>query len=268
MSTQTKESFNYFPLQPHVKSIAAQYVEARGYPNHNVLLFSQFTIGDVINSPAHVLPDGCIEIIFSCNPNNPTASIYGSLFKDSRKIFFEPGYEHFCVRVLVEQGAKLIKYPMNEIREEKLPLLDLVSMDNFIVEKICEPSSFHERINYFLKFIKNNLENEHIAPYFIDYAVKRIYRCKGNITVGDLAKEIGYSDRYLRQQFKKHLGINPKELCQIVRFQNSICAISNLPHDELIHIVSDLGYYDQSHFIDEIKRFSQLTPIKLKETLV
>ena len=77
---------------------------------------------------------------------------------------------------------------------------------------------------------------------------------QGLTTIKQLEKKTGYSKRYLDMLFKNHLGISPKKLATIQRFQHFY------KHFEGDNIdIYDL-YYDQSHFINEFKRYTGLTP--------
>jgi len=98
-----------------------------------------------------------------------------------------------------------------------------------------------------------------------DYCVRRIGETSGKITVAGLEKETGYSSRWLHMKFDERLGISPKTLCAVTRFQSVFQVLSNNP-DALLrdrqyyHI-----YYDQSHFIREFKRFTGFSPRKFEQ---
>jgi len=260
-------NLNYYPMQPKLDTISnhsKDYMELSMMDPHHILLFYQFKI-DPFDFPL-VFPDGCIEIVFCCNPNNPTATIYGSLL-NSRQIHFEPEYEHFGVRFLPEQISTRMDYPIKELTDKEASLTEFISLDRFIVEKICEAESFTERIMLFKEFINKSTVVEKIAPDFIEFCVKEIYRYKGNLTSKDLVKKTGYSDRYLRKKFDEFIGMSPKLFCQIVRVQNSLQIITNGKDNRFDDVIYELGYYDQSHFIEEFKKFNVLTPAKIKKLI-
>ncbi|KKB40392.1 helix-turn-helix transcriptional regulator [Bacillus thermotolerans] len=161
-----------------------------------------------------------------------------------------------------------MNYPVSEITNKKLPLLELVLADSSIVENICEQTSFADRIRVFMEFIQAVTREEQSIPEFIDYSVKKIYTHKGNITIKELAEDTGYSDRYLRRKFEEFIGMKPKLFCQIVRVQNSLQTLMHRRDFHLMDVLDELGYYDQSHFIGEFKRFNMLPPSQLKKLLM
>ena len=104
------------------------------------------------------------------------------------------------------------------------------------------------------------VENEQdAAGRMEEYIRNRIYESKGNISIGTLAEETGYSECYIRRIFGKIHGISPKVFEKFVRFQNTL----NLMEKEKIgleELAAECGYYDQSHMIKDFKNFSGVTP--------
>ena len=89
-----------------------------------------------------------------------------------------------------------------------------------------------------------------------------IYKSKGNITVKDISDREVISERQIRRIFNNWIGINPKTFCKIVRFQNTINT-KRLPQEiNWINLALESGYYDQTHFINEFKELSGITPEK------
>ncbi len=94
----------------------------------------------------------------------------------------------------------------------------------------------------------------------VNYAVTAINQSCGKVTIGQLEQRTGYSKRYLDILFKRFVGLSPKTLSSITRFQyfHTLWAQNPSPgfyRDEVFRF-----YYDQSHFIREFKRFSGYTP--------
>lgn len=81
----------YIPLQPELEMNTDYYVEhkERNVLNQLTILFYQFkTSKDVVNSII-VIPDGCIDILFSCNQQNLAATVYGSVLQSKPLILQE-----------------------------------------------------------------------------------------------------------------------------------------------------------------------------------
>ena len=92
------------------------------------------------------------------------------------------------------------------------------------------------------------------------YMRKRIYESKGNISIGELAAETGYSECYIRRVFEEVHGISPKVFEKIVRFQNMLDRMDKESFRGIGDIALESGYYDQSHMIKDFKNYTGMTP--------
>ena len=75
--------------------------------------------------------------------------------------------------------------------------------------------------------------------------------------VRDISQRINWGERQINQYFNNQFGLSLKAYCNILRFQASLAHINNG------QLFPQLNYYDQSHFIKEIKRLSGASPKEL-----
>jgi AraC-like DNA-binding protein len=90
----------------------------------------------------------------------------------------------------------------------------------------------------------------------VDAAVGLMRRRLGLITVTELAERTGYSVRWLAARFEHNVGLGPKTLAEIIRFQNQFETLTRWGGSK----VDFDGYYDQPHFTRQFKRFAGLPP--------
>lgn len=89
--------------------------------------------------------------------------------------------------------------------------------------------------------------------------------------IASLQENAGFSKRKLQRMANRYLGIPAKTYGAIHRFQNSMNQLLHQKWDKLSDVGTDQGYYDQTHFIREFKRFSGSTPkefIRQKNTMM
>ena len=72
-----------------------------------------------------------------------------------------------------------------------------------------------------------------------------------------------YSYSTLERYFKKETGLTPKGFQTLIRFKLATEELYNTRNQDWIHYVNKYKYFDQSHFIKEIKRFTGFTPSQL-----
>ncbi|MDD2984807.1 helix-turn-helix domain-containing protein [Flavobacterium sp.] len=94
----------------------------------------------------------------------------------------------------------------------------------------------------------------------VENALVTMHSKNGNIKINTLENKIHTSKKSLHRAFTSHIGIGPKLYSQIIRHNKAKIMVQNALDIDTISIVSELGYFDQSHFLSEFKRFSGMTP--------
>jgi len=84
-----------------------------------------------------------------------------------------------------------------------------------------------------------------------------IFDSKGEMSVKELSEKVFWSSRQINQYFNQQFGMSLKAYCNILRFQASL---SQIKEGKLF---PQLNFYDQSHFIKEIKKHSGVSPKEL-----
>lgn len=100
----------------------------------------------------------------------------------------------------------------------------------------------------------------------ITEAVDLIEKSEENTEVSKLSKKLGVSDRTLRNHFYDYVGCSPKEYIKIVKLRR---IAYQLVHQKgsLTQIAYDNQYFDQAHFIKELKDITGYTPGKLRKEI-
>ncbi len=84
-----------------------------------------------------------------------------------------------------------------------------------------------------------------------------IFATNGEMSIKELSEKVLWGSRQINQYFNQQYGLSLKAYCNIIRFQASL---SKIKEGELF---PQLNFYDQSHFIKEIKRHSGASPKEL-----
>lgn len=84
-----------------------------------------------------------------------------------------------------------------------------------------------------------------------------IYATNGAITVKELSEKVFWSSRQINRYFNQQFGLSLKAYCNILRFRAS------LEHIAKGKLFPEENFFDQTHFIKEIKKFSGVVPKEL-----
>jgi transcriptional regulator GlxA family with amidase domain len=90
-------------------------------------------------------------------------------------------------------------------------------------------------------------------------AIATIVDSGGQISIDRLAGDLGISGRQLERRFLNEVGLGPKLLCRILRFQQVFRAIERSDRN-WARIAADCGYYDQAHLIRDFRQFAGQPP--------
>lgn len=202
----------------------------------------------------HMIPDACMDIQFVRENDRLVPYACGSFLESADSptgqcsycfgIKFNPGMLPACMRFI---AADLI---CNRKRMDECQWLWELG------DKLRKAASFEAKIRLFEaefpfeeQFAKENC--------FVSYAMKRIREENGSLNIAALSSEIGYSQKYLDRIFRAETGLTMKKYATIIRIQ---AAIRYLQEDRWDEVYEILGYYDQSHFIKDFKRYTCMTP--------
>ena len=90
--------------------------------------------------------------------------------------------------------------------------------------------------------------------------IEHIFRQNGVVQVKDLTHKFHISRRWLQKQFAEQVGISPKELARIIRFNALLTSIEMTPSVSWSEMIDNFGYYDQSHLNRDFHEFTGLSP--------
>lgn len=191
----------------------------------------------------------------------PTVSVYGLV----QQIQFHKMTAGYC-EINIGFKPQLLQLFLKErisnlLKREATDLYDLLPrMD---VDRLYGDMKLSNNTDEVLagieSFLKRNLINEKIDSR-IQYAMKLIG--EGEIkSVEKVSAELNISSAGLRNLFKEHVGIAPKDLMKIYRLQSVLKSGLSLIESQT-QLAYSSGYFDQAHFIHEFKDAIGITPKK------
>ena len=106
---------------------------------------------------------------------------------------------------------------------------------------------------------------EALVPSRIDarirYAANTIMRARGQVSINALAAATSVTRRHLERQFLRAVGLTPKRLARIARFQHALELLQQPGAGTRgVHTAAECGYADQSHFIRDFRDLAGCSP--------
>lgn len=94
----------------------------------------------------------------------------------------------------------------------------------------------------------------------VQYAITRMIRQHGALSIAALSDHIGISQKHLEAHFKRMVGVPPKELARFYRFAHVLDSIDPTKPTDWTQIVRHCGYHDQSHLYKDFLTFTGHNP--------
>lgn len=128
-------------------------------------------------------------------------------------------------------------------------------------EQLFETDNWAGRLELIEQYFRNRLARQLSGPDpLFEAFLQRLEGGKGNIPITQLAGYFNTSIKTLERKCTLHLGITPKKYSRLVRLFNAL-STSEIPAGRsLTDIAYSNGYYDQMHFIKEVKYFTGMPP--------
>lgn len=91
-------------------------------------------------------------------------------------------------------------------------------------------------------------------------AWRRLVETHGQLRVGELAHELGWSRRHLSAQFREEFGVTPKTLARVLRFDRAVRLVAARGPRAWADVSAEAGYADQAHLVRDWRDFTGHTP--------
>lgn len=221
-----------------------------------------------------ILPDGGIDLLIDlteepkqifCNNNySQFRRIKKGWISGIRKEYITIGAAHqamIVVRFKPGRAFPFFRFPLSELTGQVIEL-DEIWNSRFLhlrdqLVNISNPDKRIETVeNFLLRISKHKLE----INKSIEYTIKELDKKESSLKMRDLAEKIGYSHKHLVHLFETKVGITPKFYSRIMKFQKAVISMEKKQNVDWFDLAYQCSYYDQSHFVNEFKKFSDLNP--------
>jgi AraC-like DNA-binding protein len=166
-----------------------------------------------------------------------------------------------CVGASLQPWAGNLLYgiPSGEFTNELVPLEELET-DNGFYERLKNCTDNEALFNCLEAYLLARLLNQQIDPLIFNIATHIVNNpMRGALT--PYITGVGLSRRRIEQRFINATGLSMGLFTRKVRFQKAVYLLKQpYPGLNLNAIGLQVGYYDQSHFIDDFKTFSGMCP--------
>lgn len=130
-------------------------------------------------------------------------------------------------------------------------------LDKSIRPRLLELKTLQEKISFTEQVLRKRLSDVR-ENAVVNNTIQNILLNKGSLGIANLAKESFVSTRQLERLFHEYVGITPKKLSNLIRYQFLWRDILCEPDFDALSAVHKFGYTDQSHLLREFKRYHSM----------
>ncbi|WP_162056148.1 helix-turn-helix transcriptional regulator [Pontibacter pamirensis] len=156
--------------------------------------------------------------------------------------------------------------PQQEVTGKVLPLEDVwCNKASMLYRQVTHEPDPAKRLSLVEEFLcKRIIAKEWQDNDCISEATSLICLSKGSISVRELATSLRISTRSLERKFLEAVGISPKAYCKVKQFNYAFRQLA-LSNKHVLDVVSEVGYYDQPHFIKHFRKVFGISPSQFFE---
>jgi AraC-like DNA-binding protein len=222
-------------------------------PNGRLLMVMPFCNGLVgtMNNKLHLAKTNQIALVgMSGNPTIVDAESEGPV--GIAGVEFTPAgayrFFHFNLKNISNQLQHLTNLQPSQAHE--------------LEEKLQEAQLVADKIKILQRFLLSLYQRTEKDSLF-EYCIEQMVCSVGGIRINELERQTGYSSRWLNMKFDNMLGMSPKNLNSIIRFQRHYQDMIANPVSFFTQKNFFDHYHDESHFIKNFKRYTGFAPSKI-----
>jgi AraC-like DNA-binding protein len=176
-----------------------------------------------------------------------------------------------CLQVdLTALGARrLIGMPMSELANRTVPIDDVLGrFGHRLVQRVGDAPDWPTRFALIDDVLRARLAETAPVDAGIAWSLDQIVASGGSAVIGDLADELGWSHRRLIARYRDTVGLPPKLVARIVRFERLTEHVTAEPAIDWATAAAACGYFDQAHLAREVRELAGITPTELRASTV
>ncbi len=202
----------------------------------------------VRRQPQLVVPDGCVDLVWF---GSEGLKVVGA---DTGPHVVEPfGSSAAGIRLRPGAAGAVLGIPASEVRDQQVDLSLVWESGTALTAELMSTTAPSRRLG----LLTREVALRRATPDPLVVAAARAL-ARPTARVGQVAEDLGVSERQLRRRTLDAIGYGPKMLARVARFRRLIA----LDDEELALRAVQAGYASQAHMTEEVRRLTGRTPVR------
>lgn len=132
-----------------------------------------------------------------------------------------------------------------------------------LTDQLAEACTWDARFDLLDEVIATRVAGSTPLHAGLEWAARRLAASAGQLRVAEMATAVGWSHKHFARRFEHELGLAPKTMARVLRFDTAMHALRSGNSVRLSEVAARCGYYDQAHFSRDFRQFAGITPREL-----
>jgi AraC-like DNA-binding protein len=162
---------------------------------------------------------------------------------------------------LTPRGASaLFGIPPGELTNVVVELSELLgTRADRLVSQLAEIPDWDARLALLDRVLERWMTHSATLSEPVLSAWLQLCESEGQVRIGEVAEQIGWSRKHLVVKFHKELGLSPKQVGRVLRFERAVHLLRRSCRPRLTDIAASCGFSDQAHFAREFRALAGCT---------
>lgn len=206
-------------------------------------------------APVRVVPDGCIDIVWTQGAGAQVVGPNTTAFL----VALDAGVRVVGARMRPGAAPALLGVDGASLRDGRLGLAEVWADDGRRLEQRLDDAGDRDRAGLLLAALAERAHEATLPDALVQAAVARL--AVPDARVEALARELAVSSRQLRRRVEVAVGYGPKLLGRVLRLGRALAAAR--AGEELAPVAFAAGYADQAHFAHDCRALAGVPPSAL-----
>jgi AraC-like DNA-binding protein len=157
-------------------------------------------------------------------------------------------------------GYALLGLPMDELAGRTVDAAAVLGAGETLAEELADLEDWQSRFALLDQALMRRVERARPPSSEVLWAWDKLARAHGRVPVRELTAELGWSRRRIAARFREEVGLPPKAVARLLRFERAKTLLDRGDRPSLADVALDAGFYDQSHLSNEFRRITGVTP--------
>ncbi|HEY1615932.1 MAG TPA: AraC family transcriptional regulator [Rhizomicrobium sp.] len=181
---------------------------------------------------------------------------------DEHYTLVESARDISCLQVdFTPLGAlRLLNRPLCEIANRVVALEDVLGHDGEVLLARLREAAWDDRFALLDAFFLRRFAASEAGSGELAWAWRKLRSHHGQIAIGAMAGELGWSHKRLIGSFRRDFGLTPRRAGRVMRFARAVRLLRAGDAARRADLALDCGYYDQAHLNRDFRDFAGVTP--------